>query len=121
MNAGELFACSLCGGRGIVRSIDPRHRREYRFKCTNCGLCNERFYQSKEEAAEAWNALHAPKWRTIESITVPPGYTIVPAKLFRDAVEILRTSNIGMFRKLVKYNIWHPNTPEVDGSFNGTV
>jgi hypothetical protein len=122
MKAEELLPCCLCNGRGVVRSIDPRHRRNYRFKCTQCGLSNERLYASKEEAAEAWNCLHSPKLRTIDGFTLPDGYTIVPSNLFKEAVEIIKTINVALYRKLVRYNIWHYNVkcdpPGLDNNNN---
>jgi hypothetical protein len=108
-----LLPCSICGGKGMVKSMDPLHRRNYRFKCSQCGLTIDRSFVTREEAYEAWNSLHSPKLREIANFEIPDGYTLVPADLFKEAVDLIRSINTDLFRRLTPYNIWHYNVPKV--------
>jgi hypothetical protein len=106
-----LSYCCLCGGSPIIRSKDPVHRSKFRFKCTGCGLTVDKGYPTREDAAEAWEAINAPKARKIGGVVVPLGYTLVPASIFKEACDYIRANNFVLFKSLAQYNIWHSNVP----------
>jgi hypothetical protein len=107
----DLSPCSLCGGYPLIKSKDPVHRSAYRFKCNGCGLSVEKGFSTREEAAEAWEAVSAPKARTIDTYVVPCGYTLIPAELFKRLCEYVRQNNFTLYKCLAQYNIWHYNVP----------
>jgi hypothetical protein len=107
----NLSSCCLCGGSPIIKSKDPVHRSAFRFKCTSCGLTIERGFPTREEAAEAWEAINTPKIRTIDSIVVPCGYTLLPSSTFKELCDYVRLNNFELFKSLARYNIWHHNVP----------
>jgi hypothetical protein len=95
----------------MIKSKDPVHRSAYRFKCNGCGLSVERGFSTREETAEAWEELNAPKARTIDTFVVPCGYTLIPAVLFKQLCDYVRLNNFTLYKCLAQYNIWHNNGP----------
>jgi hypothetical protein len=109
-----LSLCSLCGGKPLIRSKDPVHRSSYRFRCTGCGLTVNKGYNTREEAINAWEQLHASKLVSIDNYQVPQGYTIIPSNLFSEVCLFIRSVNEKLFMAITKYDICQRDTPETD-------
>lgn len=55
MNAMDLAPCPFCGGEAEVTCLN-KGQYQARAGCGGCGATINRFFRSKADAAEAWNA-----------------------------------------------------------------
>lgn len=92
----NLKPCPFCGGLSEVLRHEFRQLSDtFGARCLSCGAQSRQFYETAEQAAEAWNArLNEPKPMIPQILTCrgafeevhesPPRYVICNKKTFRD-------------------------------------